>query len=299
LLLAVSVTGVTAQFVPPVGDALEGTVYIGGALLSIVGYLLYAEVLRLQTAHAQQVEQTQQLSQSVGRLSEEIRNLSARLRPRSGEGVTMDQVMEECGRVLRRGGEVDLWAMCFTGESFSPRLMQLLMGLPPDPSRSVRVRVLVPDFSQPMEIPGLVRSEDGKVTDAPGFRRYLDGKVADFERELQAMRGRMERRSQGTLSVEYRVMRMSPILKLYVIGDEMVFEGIYDTIEFRSDEYRHLVPAELRSHPGDQLLDLIGHDSLLTRWSRGDSDSEHDVVTRRRGFFDALWSAARALEPVS
>jgi hypothetical protein len=34
LLLGIFVTGLTAQFVKPVGDALEGKAYLGGALLS-------------------------------------------------------------------------------------------------------------------------------------------------------------------------------------------------------------------------------------------------------------------------
>lgn len=34
LLVGIFLTGLTAQFVKPVGDALEGKAYLGGALLS-------------------------------------------------------------------------------------------------------------------------------------------------------------------------------------------------------------------------------------------------------------------------
>ncbi|MFF1545264.1 hypothetical protein [Streptomyces sp. NPDC058291] len=36
LLIGIFVTGLTAQFVKPVGDALAGMVYLGGALLGLV-----------------------------------------------------------------------------------------------------------------------------------------------------------------------------------------------------------------------------------------------------------------------
>ncbi|MEU3659158.1 ATP/GTP-binding protein [Streptomyces sp. NPDC032940] len=297
LLLAVFCVGLVAQFVKPVGDALQGKTYIGGALLSIVGYVLYAEVLRLNTAHDAQREQTRHLDEAVRRLGEEVRDLTARLRPQAGEHATTDQLVRECAEVLRRGGDVELWGMCFTGETFADPLRRVLEELPADPSRSVDVRILVPDFTRPMEVPGLVRDEDGKLADAPGFRRYLVGKIAGYERDLQAMRGRMLRRGQGTLTVGFRVVHMSPFLKLYVIGGDVVFEGIYDKIDLRPDEYRSLVPAPLRSRDDDQLLDLIGHGSLLTRWSRDDGERAREVVARRRAFFRVLWEAASPPEP--
>jgi len=44
LLLGIFVTGLLAQFVKPVGDALEGKAFLGGALLSLVAYVLYDTV---------------------------------------------------------------------------------------------------------------------------------------------------------------------------------------------------------------------------------------------------------------
>ncbi len=300
LLLAVFVVGLVAQFVKPVGDALEGKTYIGGALLSIVGYVLYAEVLRLNTAHDTQREAAGHLHETVRRLSDEVRDLTTRLRPQSGEEATGQQLMEECAQTVRQGGAVELWGMCFTGETFVEPLRRVLEELPPDPSRSVSVRILVPDFTRPVEVPGLVRGADGKLADAPGFRRYLVEKITGYERGLETMRGRMLRKAQGTLSVEFRAVHMSPFLKLYVIGDEVIFEGIYDKIDVRPDEYRAPVSAPSRSEADDdQLLDLIGHGSLLTRWSRYDGERGRDVVARRRAFFGILWDAARPVRSES
>ncbi|MEU6122692.1 hypothetical protein [Streptomyces sp. NPDC047123] len=44
LLLGVFALGLVAQFVRPVGDALEGKTYLGGAILSLIGFVLYSEV---------------------------------------------------------------------------------------------------------------------------------------------------------------------------------------------------------------------------------------------------------------
>lgn len=50
LLLGIFVTGLSAQFVKPIGDALEGKAYLGGALLSLVGYVLYDQVKDLASS---------------------------------------------------------------------------------------------------------------------------------------------------------------------------------------------------------------------------------------------------------
>lgn len=100
LLLAVFFVGLVAQFVKPVGDALEGKTYIGGALLSIVGYVLYAEVLRLNAARDADGEQTRQLHEAVRRLSGEVQELTARLGPQSGDAATMERLIEECAQAV-------------------------------------------------------------------------------------------------------------------------------------------------------------------------------------------------------
>jgi hypothetical protein len=300
LLLAVFVVGLVAQFVKPVGDALEGKTYIGGALLSIVGYVLYAEVLRLNAARDTQGEGARQLRETVRRLTDEVQGLTARLDPQTGEGVTMDLLIEECARAVARGGETQLSGVCFTGETFVEPLRRVLEDLPPDPSRSVSVRILVPDFTRPVDVPGLVRGTDGRLTDAPGFRRHLVEKIAGYERALRTTRGRMLTKDQGTLSVEFRTVHMTPFLKLYAIGNEVVYEGIYDKLEVRPDEYTD--PAGLPPEPGAdevRLLDLIGRGSLLTRWSRYDGEPGRGHVDRRCGFFGTLWDVARPLTPLT
>ncbi|WP_234311989.1 ATP/GTP-binding protein [Streptomyces griseus] len=263
------------------GDALEGKAYIGGALLSLVGYVLYSEVQRLNTAHEAQREMTETLRDMIERLS-------SSQQPGAGAQVTPEALVEKFREALRDGEEVDFAVIGFTGETFAPPLKQLLGSLPRNSDRKVNVRVLVPDFAQEIQVPGLIRA-DGKVTDAVGFRRYLVQQISGYEAELKRMKGRMQHHGQGRLSIEFRVMHMSPSLKLYLINSDQVFEGIYDKIELRPDEYS----SDVRE--GDQLLDLIGHDSLLTHWHRDDGRRAREIIDRRRTFFDTLWNAAHGL----
>ncbi|MEV0483977.1 ATP/GTP-binding protein [Streptomyces sp. NPDC050508] len=298
LLLAVFLVGLIAQFVKPVGDALEGKAYLGGALLSLVGYVLYTEVQKLNTAHESQRDSSEQLQETIRLLSGEIQNLASNQVPQPGADATMDDLMEQCRQRLQLGGDVHLWAMCFTGETFVNSLKRLLEGLPPDHERKVHVRILVPDFNQRIEVPGLLR--DGKITDADGFRRHLVQKISRHERDLREMIGRMERKRQGTLKVKFHAMHMSPSLKLYLINDEQVFEGIYDRIELRPNEYGSALPAQPGSRTtDDQLLDLIGYDSLLTRWNRDDGERAREVIDRRRTLFDTFWEAGHDLATLS
>ncbi|CAM5633216.1 hypothetical protein SVIOM342S_04437 [Streptomyces violaceorubidus] len=54
-------------------------------------------------------------------------------------------------------------------------------------------------------------------------------------------------KDQGTLSVEFRAVHMSPFLKLDVVGDEVVYEGSHDTLEVRPDAYGTSAPPPARA----------------------------------------------------
>lgn len=294
LLLVIFLIGLVAQFVKPVGDALEGKAYLGGALLSLVGYVLYAEVQRLNGVHLAQGEDTESLHDSVRHLDEDLQRLHAVLRPQSGVVVTPADLEAEFKEALHAGGEVHFAALGFTGETLATPLKRVLERLPPDPRRSVHIRVLVPDFTKEIEVPGLV-GVDGKVKDAPGFRRDLVRQIVGYEALLKSSIIRMEDRNQGTLTVNFRVMHMSPSLKLYLINSDQAFEGIYDKIEIRRDQYHVSDPSAEGTEVSARLLDPQGYDSLLTRWHRDDGERAREIIDRRRELFDTYWNAAHEL----
>lgn len=297
-LAAVFGVGLVAQFVKPVGDALQDKVYLGGALLTVVGYVLYAEVQRLNAAHTAQQEAEETLHAVARRLDDEVRRLNSVLRPRSGEVVTPSELEREFSEALEAGGDVRLTAMGFTGETFADPLKRILQRLSRNPLRTVSLRVLVPDFTKPIEVPGLVGA-DGKVSDAPRFRESLLRQIKDYESVLKDQVGRMADTGRGALTVEFRVMHMSPSLKLYFINNDVVYEGVYDKLELRRDTRHPDVPGQSAPHEsGGRLLDLLGYDSLLTRWSPDGGEQAQKVIMRRRELFETFWNAAHELSPV-
>ncbi|MEU9918897.1 hypothetical protein [Streptomyces sp. NPDC051001] len=114
VLSVVFTLGLVAQFVKPVGDALQDKVYLGGALLTAVGYVLYSEVQRLNAAHTTQQETEQSLTATVRRLEDELQRLNQVLRPRATHGGLEAEILQ----ALEAGGDVQLAAMGFTGETF-------------------------------------------------------------------------------------------------------------------------------------------------------------------------------------
>ncbi|MFE6958579.1 ATP/GTP-binding protein [Streptomyces sp. NPDC057696] len=292
--MAVFLIGLVAQFVKPVGDALEGKAYLGGALLSLVGYVLYTEVQKLNTAHEDQRGTTEGLRSEVQHLHAEVQRLSSALRPQAGEVVTPRNLEGYFAQALNAEGGTHIAALGFTGETVVVPLRLLLQGLGRDPQRVVHVRILVPDFTRPIDVPGMVTS-DGMVADSPGFRQNLLDQVMEYRDSLEGLSDRLKDRGRGEVLVDFRVMHMSPSLKLYFINDDQAFEGIYDKIELRRD--RHTSTAG--EDPDDvRLLDLIGHDSLLTRWHRDDGPQARTVIQRRKELFDTYWAAARPLARV-
>ncbi|MGI5376420.1 hypothetical protein ACQEV2_19600 [Streptomyces sp. CA-251387] len=142
LLIGIFGTGLTAQFVKPVGDALEGKAYLGGALLSLVGYVLY---------------------DAVRELSSSVRVPSRALVNSSQLGGFVSEAFQ-----ARR---VEISFLGYTGETLYNELYHRLEGLfdNPGPTRKVSVRMLVPDFGQPMTVPSKV-GEDARPVDDPAFR---------------------------------------------------------------------------------------------------------------------------------
>ena len=140
LLLA---TGVTAQFVKPIGDALEGRAFLGGALLSLVGYVLYDTVKDL-AASLRLPTRAQVKSRELGRFVNEA--FHART--------------------------VEIAFLGYTGETLYNELYHRLEGLleDPGPTRRVTIRFLVPDFGSPMRVPS--RSHTGGEDAASSTGRW-------------------------------------------------------------------------------------------------------------------------------
>ncbi|MEU5532649.1 ATP/GTP-binding protein [Streptomyces sp. NPDC020362] len=287
VLLAVFVVGLIAQFVKPVGDALQGKVYISAALLSLVGFALYSEVRRLNSAQERQREEQERNRETTRDLAAAVRALTEQQAAASAQ-IDSEHIPEELRRALCSGNDIKLATMAFTGENFSQPLKRLLGALSPDADRTVHLRVLLPDFTQPMGYPGRVRP-DGTIYDAPAFRAFLMGRICEYKADLEGMAGRMSNRGQGTLTVAYRVLPLPPRQKVYLLNEDQVIEGTYDKFELRPDVYS-------TDGSTDLLLDIIGHEEPLSRWHRDAGPQAREKIRYCRSRYEHDWKRAVPLE---
>jgi hypothetical protein len=257
LLLSVFGLGLVAQFVQPVGDALEGKAYLGGAVLSLVGYVLYSEVQRLNAA----------------------------MRPATRETVLTSDLRQHFDHALRfREARID--AIGFTGETVVDQISRSLENLPEGARPQVTVRILVPDFTKPMEIPGMLNGR-GEAEDDEGLRAELLAKVREYERRMTTLAGRLHDDHEAELDPHFRVLHISPLLKFCLINDEQLFDGIYDKVKKR--------PAN--GLPDRQILDLMGYKTSLTRWHIDAGAIAREKCAERKELFETLWGVARPLTP--
>jgi hypothetical protein len=251
LLLGIFVTGLIAQFVKPVGDALEGKAFLGGALLSLVGYVLYDAVKDLASSAQPPVRAMVEPDDLSGFVSEAF---SART--------------------------VEICFLGYTGETLVQQICRRLEGLleDPGPTRRVSVRMLVPDFRQPMTVPSKVgpgrMPEDDQV-----LRQDLERQCAKYDQDLAGWAQRLMTAGTVTVECEYRLYPGIPRDKICIFNRERVLHGLYDVV--------HVV-AGMPHDPDSDFYDPRGYRTKLSGRSPEDTAPAADWV----GHFDGLWSLA-------
>ncbi|KRD17621.1 hypothetical protein [Streptomyces sp. B21-101] len=257
LLLGIFVTGLTAQFVKPVGDALEGKAYLGGALLSLVGYVLYDTVKDLSTAL----------------------RVPARGQVNSRElGLFVSEAF--------RARTVDIAFLGYTGETLYNELYHRLEGLldDPGPTRNVTIRVLIPDFGQSMTVPSRVGAQ-GLPVDDPDFRKRLEAKCREFDETLYGIAERLTVRGRVTARCEYRLYPGIPRDKICVFNRALVLHGLYD-----------VVARTVLSRASPEYYDPKGYRTDLNVWSQEGTEDARAAIAAWNKHLDDLWSLA-ALPP--
>nr|WP_245695411.1 hypothetical protein [Streptomyces antibioticus] len=251
LLLAIFATGLIAQFVKPVGDAVEDKAFLGGALLSLVGYVLYDTIKDLATT-----------LRRPPRVQVESREL----------GTFVAEAF--------RAREVEIRFLGYTGETLCGELFHHLERLleDPGPTRHVSVRVLIPDFGQPMTVPSRV-GEDGAPVDDADFRKRLELKCREYDENLVALEERLNALGRVTAECEYRVYPGIPRDKVCIFNRELVLHGLYN--------------VAARSMPrsgGPEFYDPKGYRTDLSVSSRGAGDDARALVATWSKHLDDLWS---------
>ncbi|MFF4254045.1 hypothetical protein ACFY1L_22850 [Streptomyces sp. NPDC001663] len=253
LLLGIFVTGLIAQFVKPVGDALEGKAFLGSSLLSLVAYMLY----------------------------DTVKDLAASLRaPTRAQVQSRDlgSFVTEAFRVRN----VEISFLGYTGETLYNALYHRLEGFldDPGPTRRVSIRFLVPDFRQPMSVPSRV-GPDGAPEDDEEFRKRVELKCQEYDLTLSAIAHRLTLAGRVTAECEYRFYPGIPRDKVCIFNRELVLHGLYD-----------LVARTMGLGAQPEYYDPKGYRTDLNVWSREDSDDAKAAVATWNKHFDDLWGLA-------
>ncbi len=147
--------------------------------------------------------------------------------------------------------------------------------------KSVTVRMILPDTSQPWRLPS---KQDG--TDSPEFRarhqrtidRYTGG-LADIVDEL------VEHGLIDDGSVTVRVVAAPPLNKLYLVNGTDAFYGWYAITP-------HKVKYDGKTIP---VIDLMGKDTELLHFATGQPDQSASLfVSESQQFFEAQWNLIAA-----
>lgn len=253
ILAGIFVTGLLAQFVQPVGDALEGKAFLGGALLSLVGYVLYDAVKELSSSVRLPTRALVNSSELGGFVSEAF-----------------------------HARKVEISFLGYTGETLYHELYHRLEDLfdNPGPTRKVLVRMLVPDFEQPMTVPARVGPDDRPVDD-PAFRERMLRRCAEYDQILSDMADRLNGTGRLVVECEYRCYPGIPRDKICIFNRTQVLHGLYD------------ISARMRlQHMGPEYYDPKGYKTDLNVWSREGTAAAEAAVATWIKHFDDLWTVA-------
>jgi hypothetical protein len=263
LLLGVAVVGVVAQFVKPVGDALQDKVFLGGALLSLVAYVLYDAVKDLVAAGEQPEVRTRINSRELGPFVREA----------------------------FRAREVSIRFIGYTGETLFNEVYHRLEALLESPrqTRKVTICILVPDFGVEMAVPSAV-GVNGEPVDDPEFRERVARSCRDYEQQLLGLEEQFVLQGRLTARFEYRHFRGIPRDKVCILNGSVVLHGLYDV----TTRQRH---QQLQR----EIYDPKGFDTNLHIRSRKEGTTEAvETVEHWVKHFDGMWrlAAVRAPSPL-
>ncbi|WP_033281296.1 hypothetical protein [Streptomyces sp. NRRL F-525] len=254
LLLGIFVTGLSAQFVKPIGDALEGKAYLGGALLSLVGYVLYDQVKELASSVRAPVRALVNSSQLGTFVSEAF-----------------------------QARKVEISFLGYTGETLYNTLYHRLEDLldSPGPTRRVSIRMLVPDFGQPMTVPSRVGDDDAPIDDSD-FRMRVEQRCREYDGILSDLAERLTATTRVAVECEYRLYPGIPRDKICIFNRERVLHGLYD------------LSARMRlNHLGPEFYDPKGYRTDLIVWSKEGTAAAEAAISTWNKHFDDLWLLAR------
>jgi hypothetical protein len=145
--------------------------------------------------------------------------------------------------------------------------------------RSLTLRILVPDTSEPMAVP--CRSDD--LGDDPDFRqRAAQIMLRHGQAILDSVNELTDLDLLDSAQAEIRIHGCPPLFKLYILNNEECFFGFYPI-------RHHVVKINNAPHP---MFDLMGKEASLFRHSARDgSPVGAQYVAQSREWFTTIWES--------
>jgi DNA-binding transcriptional regulator YhcF (GntR family) len=145
--------------------------------------------------------------------------------------------------------------------------------------KSIALRVLVPDTSQPWSLPVNVETRG----DDPEFRARADGIMRrHMEALVHSIRELEELGLVESATASVRVQPVAPLVKLYILNEVEAFFGFYPVVE-------HAVKIKGKTH---KVFDLMGKDTRLFHHEAGDNPEtiQAQYINEAMIWFDSIWT---------
>ncbi|WP_282795334.1 hypothetical protein [Streptomyces sp. CC224B] len=190
-------------------------------------------------------------------------------------------VAGDLGRYLREAlpGDPGIDAVGCAGGTVADQLRRCLEHGDLTGRPHVRLRVVVPDFTQPLDGPRGVNGEGGAEDDEV-LRRELLREAVGLAHEMAALDRRLHSGRRARLDVEFRVLHLTPVVTFCLIDRSQLFDAARDRGEGKA---------------APRLSPAAGRDAVLTRWHVDAGAAARERIRARGLLFDALWSVARPL----
>jgi len=214
-------------------------------------------------------------------LYDTVRELSSSVRVPSRALVNSSQLGSFVSEAFQ-ARRVEISFLGYTGETLYNELYHRLEGLfdNPGPTRKVSVRMLVPEFGQPMTVPSRV-GDDLRPVDDPVFRERMSQRCQEYDGILSDIAERLTATGRLVVECEYRFYPGIPRDKICIFNRFQVLHGLYD------------LSARMRlNHLGPEFYDPKGYRTDLNVWSREGTAAAEAAVATWIKHFDDLWDLA-------
>jgi hypothetical protein len=241
------------SLIPPLGEWIESLQFAGPALLLIVA-LVILDAISKDRSISESVELVLPRSSALLPFFREAENRK-------------DFRLTFCG---------------YSGETLYGLLSEFMADLEAGRGRvsTIEIRLLLPDCNRPMAIPCSVEGLD----DFPPYRELAATRSVEYVRKIRNAVSRMvESGAVESGNVEVRYHRMTPMLKAYVINDDLAFWGPYvieESAYFEED--------------GSQtpVLDLKGTRTPLLGADASQGLQSAETVRAISSWVESVWSLA-------